>query len=328
MNSIKNTGWVILLTFLLGYVVSTATAGRETGPHPSATPADGLRPIADAFAAAPADTTWRHATVASSMPERFSGTKANVINRADSLSRVFDVLCHSHRPLRVLQLGDSHVAGKSFPQAVKESLNKALAEATTDSAALPVDYSFIGSNGATTVRFATSSYMQRVAEKQPDLIILSFGTNECHGMGYREEVHREQLTKFLSMLRETCPDAVILLTTPPGDYLTSTSVTYVRRSRKGRRRRVVRSYKKANPMSTRCAALLEDFGKENGLPVWDLNTIAGGTDAVRNWTASGLMRNDRIHFTPEGYTLHGRLLAEALLTAYNAYLDNRTATTD
>lgn len=81
-------------------------------------------------------------------------------------------------------------------------------------------------------------------------------------------------------------------------------------------------------MSVRCAAELESFGEEHGLPVWDLNTIAGGDDAQRNWKSASLMRPDRIHFTPEGYTLQGRLLGEAILSAYNQYLRNNQSTTN
>ena len=170
--------------------------------------------------------------------------------------------------------------------------------------------------------------MEKVAQKNPDLIILSFGTNECHGMGYREAQHREQLENFYAMLKETCPDAVIMMTTPPGDYLTTRSVKYVRRGSGKKRRKVTRSVSRVNPMSVRCAAELESFGEEHGLPVWDLNTIAGGDDAQRNWKSASLMRPDRIHFTPEGYTLQGRLLGEAILSAYNQYLRNNQFTTN
>lgn len=164
--------------------------------------------------------------------------------------------------------------------------------------------------------------MRQIADSRPDLVILSFGTNECHGMGYREEQHREQLEDFYGMLSEACPDAVIMMTTPPGDYLTTRSVRYVRNKRGRRSRKVVRSTSRVNPMSTRCASELENFGRQHGLAVWNLNEIAGGPVAVRNWTSARLMRPDRIHFTPEGYRLHGQLLGEAILEAYNGYIES------
>lgn len=68
-------------------------------------------------------------------------------------------------------------------------------------------------------------------------------------------------------------------------------------------------------MSMRCAALIDSVGRQQNLAVWDLNTIAGGEVAVRNYVADGLMNADRVHFTPQGYTLHGQWLAQALITA-------------
>ena len=36
------------------------------------------------------------------------------------------------------------------------------------------------------------------------------------------------------------------------------------------------------------------------------------------WLSAGLARPDRIHFTPEGYTILGNLLFNALMDAYAA----------
>ena len=318
----------MLLTFALGYAVSTATAGSDGKFKATAGKEEPLEPVNETKKTQGTNETkdkkissrWKRAALEASLPTYFDDVKPNIVNRAENLSQVFDVLCKSNRPLRILQLGDSHVAGKSYPQAVKRTLENAWGAAQSDSAKAGVEYSFIGSNGATTVRFATPAYMQKVADKNPDLIILSFGTNECHGMGYREEQHHAQLETFYRMLKETCPNAVIMMTTPPGDYLTTKRVSYAGKSRRYRGKRIVRTSSRVNPMSVRCAAELESFGKEHGLPVWDLNTIAGGNGAQRNWTSASLMRPDRIHFTPEGYTLQGRLLGEAILSAYNQYL--------
>lgn len=319
--------WAMSLTFVLGYMVSTATAGSDGKYKAVPGKEQPLKPVTETKETKDhqnksISARWRQAELGVSLPTYFNDIKPNVVTRSAELNQVFDVLCRENRPLRVLQLGDSHVAGKSYPMAVRATLEKVWGKACSDSTQTGVDYSFIGSNGATTVRFATPAYMERVAEKNPDLIILSFGTNECHGMGYREAQHHAQLAMFYRMLKETCPHAVIMMTTPPGDYLTTRSVKYVGRGRGRRGRKIVRSASRVNPMSVRCAAELESFGREHNLPVWDLNTIAGGDDAQRNWTSASLMRPDRIHFTPEGYTLQGRLLGEAILAAYNQYLRN------
>lgn len=260
--------------------------------------------------------------VSNSMPSSFRERKANSVLQPDGLHRLFDIIATKEHPLRVLHIGDSHVKAGTFPAALEETLQTAFGVAGTDSAGSGIRFTHIGSNGATTARFLTESYEQRFASFDPDLIVLSLGTNECHGWGYREESHRPQLEQFLDFLEAACPGAVVLLTTPPGDYLSRSTVSYVYRGRgrSRRRRRVTRTHRTPNPMSSRCAALIASVGKERGLPVWDLQTICGGEAAMRNYVAAGLMRPDRIHFTPEGYQLHGHLLGEAILNAYNDYV--------
>ena len=268
---------------------------------------------------------WPCVKVGTSIPKSFRARKTNVITRSDSLQSVFDTLCTSGRPLRVLHLGDSHVAGKTFPQTIKAELEAAWGEAFDDSTGQGISYSYMAKNGATATSFLTDARLQQIETKQPDLIILSFGTNECHGMGYREEQHLQELTEVVDRLRSHCPHAALLLTTPPGDYLTTRRVTYPVNKTTGKKQRVVRSYKKPNPMSARCATLLDRYGAEKGFAVWNLNAITGGATAVQNWIAARMMRNDRIHFTPAGYTLQGKLFCEALLTAYNDYINAHNA---
>lgn len=246
----------------------------------------------------------------------FRNTQPNEIIHSERLKPIAAILLSKERPLRVLHLGDSHVAGKTFPQAVKEVLAEQFGTAESADEGSGVYFRFIGRNGATSASFLTNDYMQSIAEVSPDLIILSLGTNEAHGMGYREELHTEQLNTFFEMLRDACPQATILLTTPPGDYLTTTYVNYRRTSRHSRKKvRQVRRSTRPNPMGPRCAANILAYGNEHNMPVWDLHTICGGNLTERNWVSAHLMRPDRIHFQPAGYTLQGHLLGNALVRA-------------
>lgn len=314
MKIIRNIRWAVIIILAVGYAIGTATAETDKNSRDHSTGVHDARTTLSA--------RWKKAETGNSLPTSFRDKQPNTINRADALYRAFDILCLSGRPLRILQLGDSHVAAGSYPAAVRKTLEEAWGKAENDTTGQGVVYSFMARNGATASQFANRERMEKIAAARPDLIILSFGTNECHGMGYREELHRTQLEDFYDMLSETCPNAVIMMTTPPGDYLTTRSTRFVR-NRKGRKsRKVVHSSSRVNPMSARCAGELESFGEEHGLAVWNLNGIAGGPVAVRNWTAAKMMRPDRIHFTPEGYQLHGRLLGEAILGAYNDYLEN------
>ena len=44
----------------------------------------------------------------------------------------------------------------------------------------------------------------------------------------------------------------------------------------------------------------------------------GGAGSMDAWVNANLARTDRIHFTPEGYTILGNLLFNALMDVYTA----------
>lgn len=254
--------------------------------------------------------------IGNSMPSNFQNTQANEIEQAQFLQQAAFILAEGQRPLRVLHIGDSHVAARTFPLSVKKTLIRCLGEAENADEGRGVWFSYIGRNGATSSTFLSNSYMEKIATQRPDLIILSIGTNEAHTMNYQEQVHEEQLNTFFSHLQAVCPNAVILITTPPGDYLTVSTVNYYSTKSRSQRRKRRHYTKRPNPMSQRCAAFLVDYGHGNHLAIWDLYTICGGKEAVlSNWIANKMMRSDYIHFEPAGYELQGRLLGEALVKA-------------
>jgi lysophospholipase L1-like esterase len=59
-------------------------------------------------------------------------------------------------------------------------------------------------------------------------------------------------------------------------------------------------------------AMYELAGEYNGA-VWDLCELMGGNGSAEAWREAGLMKNDRLHFTREGYELLGDLLYTALM---------------
>ena len=52
------------------------------------------------------------------------------------------------------------------------------------------------------------------------------------------------------------------------------------------------------------------------------NIVGGSLRACKNWIDAGLMRPDHVHYLPEGYTLQGELLYEAIIKAYNEYVSH------
>lgn len=263
----------------------------------------------------------RPVTMSNSMPETFKDTLTNSLLRSDQLYPFFERLLRHDAPVRVVHLGDSHVRGHVFPIAVRHRLEQAWGSyavkpdsITYRTSALASEtgqpglvYHALGINGATTHHFMNPEKLNEVEALHPDVVILSFGTNESHGRRYDETIHTNQLDSLLHAVRIRCPQAIVVLTTPPGSYI-----------RQRRRGRVV------NQLTPRVVKNILNFAQKNSLPVWDLYDIVGGSRrACQNWTKSRLMQRDRVHYTHEGYRVQGRLLAEAILKAYNDYVSDR-----
>lgn len=266
------------------------------------------------------------AFVSKLLPGTFTGVRPNLIERPEELVPFFRKLKMKEEPVRVVHLGDSHVRGHVFPREARRRLEAAWGSdavlhdsityrtsALARETGLPgLVYHALGINGAHYCNFDTEPFLAQVVQLRPDLIILSFGTNEAHGGRYQEDWHRAEMDALVTHLRERCPQAQILLTTPPGAYKVTRQR---RRNTQGKSRYVtLRTENKNTPQVVKVQC---DYARRNNLPLWNLYEIAGGVrSACANWRNSGLMNKDLIHFTPKGYALQGLLLAEALLNAY------------
>ena len=202
----------------------------------------------------------------------------------------------SNAILRVLHVGDSHIRGHILPRTAGDSLQQVVGRLT---------YTDMGINGATCETFSTPEKILDIQVERPDLLILSFGTNESHGRGYNALRHYQQMDAFVRMLRTAMPGVPILMTTPPGAF-------------QGRRSN------SPNPRNTVAVQTIHRFAHDNGLAVWDMYTIVGGARrAALNWRSANMIRPDGVHFTVEGYTLQGWLLYQAIIKAYNDYVGYR-----
>ncbi len=240
------------------------------------------------------------------LPRSFRGTHENVITNAKYLNKVFYAIANAEKNVRILHIGDSHIKGNVLPKTLGAQLKDTWGSETlegVDPDCSPeldggITFNYLGLNGARTSRFCEDDMMDRIEAYRPDLVIVSFGTNEAHG-NYDVAAHRRTLETLLSAIRRKCPGVVFLLTTPPGSYLRGVP----------------------NPHLDEAAQMLLQYGREHNIAVWDVFGIGGGADfACKNWQMANLMQADRIHFTYQGYELQGQLFAEAILKAYNQYL--------
>lgn len=239
------------------------------------------------------------------LPRAFKGTGKNEIT--DSLGALSPVLEHLRLvkagiledTVRILHIGDSHIRGHIYPQTTAQRLVETFGAVT---------YADMGVNGATCLTFTHPDRIAAIAAFKPELLIISFGTNESHNKRYNANLHYSQMDELISLIRVRLPDIPILLTTPPGSY----------ESFRQKRRR--RTYA-INPRTVTAANTIRRYADDHHLLVWDLYNVAGGSRrACNNWQEAGLMRPDHVHYLPEGYILQGNLLYEALIKAYNAYV--------
>jgi len=237
------------------------------------------------------------------MPKTFLQTKENVIVDTTGILAPFWEKVRlvkrkkSNAILRVLHVGDSHIRGHILPRTAGDSLQLAVGRLT---------YTDMGINGATCETFSTPEHINDIRVERPDLIILSFGTNESHNRGYNDMRHYQQMTDFIRMIRTAMPGVPILMTTPPGSY-------------QGRRR----AYS-LNPRTAIAVQTIHRFAHDNGIAGWDMfNICGGGKRACLNWQSAKMMRPDHVHYTVEGYVFQGMLLYQAIVKAYNDYVGYR-----
>ena len=255
------------------------------------------------------EMNWANDTVSVqfSFPAAFRGMGRNeIVDSIALLTPVFERLRQvraglSEDTVRIVHIGDSHVRGHIYPQTTCARLTETFGA---------VSYIDKGVNGATCLTFTHPDRIAEIAALKPELLILSFGTNESHNRRYNVNVHYNQMDELVKLLQDSLPNVSILLTTPPGSY----------ESFRQRRRR--RTYA-VNPRTATASETIRRYAKEHRLLVRDMYDVVGGKRrACVNWTEAKLMRPDHVHYLPEGYILQGNLLYQALINAYNDYVSH------
>ncbi len=165
-----------------------------------------------------------------------------------------------------------------------------------------VVYHNIGINGARFTDFLRAKYFTtQLGELNPDLVILSFGTNEAQGKTEERYLYK-QLNQLIIRIREVAPNAQIMFTTPADSYLRG---------------------KGFNPYMASTSQVIKTYALENNCAVWDLFTQSGGEKSAEMWKKSGLMSHDSVHYSINGYAAQGKLLYQSLIKSYNAFVTNR-----
>ncbi|RYZ83587.1 MAG: peptidoglycan-binding protein, partial [Proteobacteria bacterium] len=159
-------------------------------------------------------------------------------------------------------------------------------------------YHSIGVNGAKFSDFNKyPSFFQELKALQPDLLILSFGTNESFDK-MTGEAFMAQLDAFVSGVKKQNPQAEILILTPPPSLF---------------KRRF------PNTFAADYSQRIIDSNASKNYASWDLYSQLGGLYGVGRNAGRGLIGGDRVHYTNAGYEKMGKLLTEAILQGYQDF---------
>jgi len=161
-----------------------------------------------------------------------------------------------------------------------------------------VTYSGIGVNGAKSSDYNKFPlFFEQLKALQPDLIIISLGTNESFDKQTTDQ-YFSQLDQMIASIKSKTPLATILVTTPPPSVL---------------------HRKYTNTFIEDYAQKIKSSAHETGYAVWDLFEVFGGNKNIFKNAAKGLMARDKVHYSKAGYEKQADLFFEAFLKSYELY---------
>ena len=137
--------------------------------------------------------------------------------------------------------------------------------------------------------------ISQIKDINPDLIIISYGSNESYTSAFRYESYSKMINEYLVKVKQAVPNASIILTSPPD----------------------TRSKNRFPINSDSIGIAFKNIAKDLNLCFWDLRTQMGGNGSLFKWLKNGLASKDQLHFTKDGYTLQAKLLTSAIFDAFN-----------
>ncbi len=162
-----------------------------------------------------------------------------------------------------------------------------------------ISYSASGVNGARVdTYFRCQNFYRDLTYLNPDLLIISLGTNEAFSAEFNAREFSRNMDSLLLGIREVAPDLPILLTTPGDSF---------RNQKPNTANATAGNVIKANAFAYSCS-------------VWDFYAVMGGFQAINQWKANNLCQPDMLHLTPKGYSVQGELLYQAIINAYTDFL--------
>lgn len=166
-------------------------------------------------------------------------------------------------------------------------------------------YHAMGVNGAKTSSFNRSFMLEhQLKYLNPDLAILSLGTNDTHDSSFTAENYFNSYDTLIQAIRRVNPNVAIIITVPNNSYI---------------RKNI------ENKNLAAAEQVIKDLCVKHDAVYWNFYRIMGGPKSALTWVRNGIMKKDLVHFNREGYWIKGDLFYKALMNSYKNYVE-RTAT--
>lgn len=192
-----------------------------------------------------------------------------------------------------------------------ESTHAAIYGASLENGKSGIILHSIGNNSATYNSYnKVDDYARKLSVLEPQLIIISLGTNESISSHTTTEMIYNHIDALITGIRKESPEALILLTTPADNK--------VRRRRYKNKRRI--TYYAENNHIAHVAEAIHNYGRDHNIAVWDWYNIGGGKGSCETWINEKGMKKDHIHYTEKGYAVQGSLLYYSILQAYEQHI--------
>ncbi len=166
-------------------------------------------------------------------------------------------------------------------------------------------YEAIGLNGAEAsllLRYNETLQQAYMAEVNPALIVLAYGTNEASDHTWTEESYAAMMRSLIARYRRLAPNAAILVIGPADRAL-----------------RVARKGWAPFAGIDRIVAAQRSVCKQLGCAFWDQRSRMGGFGSMAEWVQVQWAQADHTHFTGEGYTELASALFSDIVQQYNTY---------
>jgi lysophospholipase L1-like esterase len=169
-------------------------------------------------------------------------------------------------------------------------------------------YETLGINGAQAsmiLNWDGAITASNIADRNPALIVLAYGTNEAGNSNWATENYRDLLVGIIARFRQAAPTASILLVGPPDRFI-----------------RVKGKWVPYNAVD-RIVAAERQAAATAGCAFLDLRGKLGGKGTMHEWAIAGLAQNDHVHFTAAGYGLIAKTMFQDLMDQYGIFVKAR-----